>query len=108
MSGETSPRASGSTSAGAYSSASQTGSAHDMGVPAGSSQTAPTSEPCQASLPSTIDPMALTTASWLTLTQVAFRISLGLSERDVARELGETRRDLEARLDMLREELKGQ
>ena len=49
--------------------------------------------------------MALSTASWVTLTQVVFRISSGYSEREVARELGQTRREVEASLDLLREEL---
>ena len=52
--------------------------------------------------------MGLTTESWITLTQVAFRISSGFSEREVAKELGQTRREVEARLDVLREELLGQ
>lgn len=49
--------------------------------------------------------MALTTASWITLTQVAYPISLGYSEREVARTLGETKRQVEQRLDVLRSEL---
>jgi len=49
--------------------------------------------------------MALTTASWVTLTQVAFPISLGYSEREVARELGVPRKQVEQRLDLLRSEL---
>ena len=37
-----------------------------------------------------IDADALTTTSWVTLTQVAFPISLGYSEKQVARQLGWT------------------
>ena len=59
----------------------------------------------QASSPSSLDPMVLSTASWVTLTQVVFRISSGYSEREVARELGQTRREVEASLALLREEL---
>jgi DNA-binding CsgD family transcriptional regulator len=49
--------------------------------------------------------MALTTASWITLTEVAFRISLGYSEREVAREMGVTRKQVAQQLGELREEL---
>jgi len=68
-------------------------------------QTVSTPDPYLASFPSSIDPMALTTASWVTLTQVAFPISLGYSEREVARELGVPRKQVEQRLDLLRSEL---
>lgn len=51
--------------------------------------------------------MALTTSSWITLTQVAFRMSLGYSERDVARQLGQSKGTIEHRLDLLRSELLG-
>jgi len=52
--------------------------------------------------------MALTTASWVTLTEVGFRMSLGYSEREVARELGVPRKQVEQRLDVLRSELREQ
>ncbi len=42
------------------------------------------------SVSASIDADALTTASWVTLTQVAFPISLGYSEKQVARQLGWT------------------
>ena len=74
----------------------------------GSSETAPTSEPSPSSYPSTIDAMALTTSSLLTLQEVAFPLSLGLSEREVAKQQGKTRRELEGELDMLRSELEQQ
>jgi len=63
------------------------------------------SDPYLDSLPSTLDPMALTTASWITLTEVGFRMSLGYSEREVAKELGVPRKQVEQRLDLLRSEL---
>jgi hypothetical protein len=62
----------------------------------------------QSSIPSTIDAMALTTASWITLVRIAFPISLGYSVRDVARKLGEPQKWVTERLDELRDELQEQ
>ena len=59
------------------------------------------------SVPTGIDAGALTTESWVTLTQVGFRLMLGYTERQVAAELGWPRREIEARLDALRDELAG-
>lgn len=66
------------------------------------------SDPYLDSLPSSINPMALTTASWITLTEVGFRMSLGYSEREVAKELGVPKKNVEQRLDVLRSELMDQ
>lgn len=74
----------------------------------GYSTTTSMSAPFQRSFPTTIEPMDLTTASRLTLQTVAFPISLGLSEQEIARGQGKTRRQIQGELDMLRDELLGQ
>ena len=124
---ETSPPASASTSAAPSANGSSTGNGNATAEPGGASVTGgstnghyPSSSVGSRSteagttpetslghdkLPTQIDAMALTTASWLTLTQVGFRMSLGLSEREVARELGVPKKQIEQRLDALREEL---
>jgi hypothetical protein len=62
----------------------------------------------QSSIPTSIDAMALTTASWITLTRIAFPISCGYSVRDVARRLGQPQKWVTERLDELRDELQEQ
>jgi hypothetical protein len=59
------------------------------------------------SVPTTINAATLTTASWITLTQIAYRLALGFNEREVAREIGVTQKVVAARLDDLRDELAG-
>lgn len=56
-------------------------------------------------VPTSIDAGALTPASWVTLTQVGFRLALGFTERQVAKELGWPQKMVKARLDTLRAEL---
>jgi len=53
----------------------------------------------------TIDRTSLTHEAQWTLTQVAFRISLGFSEREAARDLGMTTAAVKGKLESLREEL---
>jgi predicted metal-dependent hydrolase len=60
-----------------------------------------------SSRPSRIDPMRLTQAAQWTLREVAFRISLGFSEREVAIIHGESTRWVRQRLAKLREEIEG-
>ena len=105
MSEATSHPGSASTSSALSVNGSLTGSGNGAAEPSGSSQTAPTNGSSPASPPSTIDPMALTTASWITLTKVAYPMSLGYSEREVARELGVPKKQVDQRLEALREEL---
>ena len=57
-------------------------------------------------MPTSIDAAALTTASWVTLTQVAFRLTLGYTEPQVAREIGVSQKVVSTRLDDLRDELR--
>lgn len=97
-----------STSSPCSSAGSLTGADQGWAAPAGSSVTVSTSAPYRASIPSQIDPMALTTASWLTLNEIAFPMSLGYSEREVARGLGVPKKQVATRLAGLREELMGQ
>jgi hypothetical protein len=57
--------------------------------------------------PTSLDACALTTASWITLVNIAFPLSLGFSEREIARQLGLRQKQLVERLDALRDELAG-
>lgn len=65
------------------------------------------SEHFPPSSPLGIDPSVLTTASLNTLQQVAFRISLGYSEREAGQQLGITTSEVKGRMDVLRDELRG-
>lgn len=56
-------------------------------------------------VPTSLDAYGLTTASWVTLTTVAFPISLGYSEREIAKQLGVPHKQVAAQLDALRDEL---
>jgi protein-arginine kinase len=58
------------------------------------------------SVPTSIDAYALTTASWSTLVQIAFPLSLGFSEREVARQLELPLKQIVERLNELRDELR--
>jgi len=86
-------------------SESPTGTDAETDGRAGSSADTSTSVRSQPSYPSKIEGMGLTTASLLTLQNVAFPLSLGYSEREVAKAQGLTRAQLQAGMDALRDEL---
>ena len=60
----------------------------------------------ERALPSSIDPTVLSTYSLSTLQQVAFRLLPGFNEREIASTLGVRPKDVQARLDELRAELR--